>query len=80
MPLPPLLQDIIIVCYLTTSFVTRNYNSVLCHYLICYKKLQECYVTTSFVTRNYSSVMSLPPLLQETISVLSHYLLCNKKL
>jgi hypothetical protein len=28
------------VCYLTTSFVTRNYNSVLCYYLLCYKKVR----------------------------------------
>ena len=55
------------VCYVTTSFVTRNYNSVLWKNLLCYKKLQQC-------------VMSLPPLLQETITVLCHYLLCYKKL
>jgi len=36
---PPLLQETTTVCYVTTFFVTRNYNSVLCHYLICYKKL-----------------------------------------
>jgi len=50
------LQEITTVFYVTTSFVTRNYNSMLCQKFLYYKKLQQC-------------VMSLPPLLQETISV-----------
>jgi len=37
--LHPLLQESVTVCYIKTSFVPRNYNSVLRHYLLYYKKI-----------------------------------------
>ena len=34
-----LLLEIITLYYVKISFLTRKYNSELCHYLLCYKKL-----------------------------------------